>query len=230
MEVLKDRRVVIAAGALVALAGGLSVAVVIAMGQNTADGPPPASVGGLMVEPGRVDTAPLDPARPLRCFVAGRLVGEMRIADCARKNGVATGALDVGVDQSGALTASAAPAAFPPPPPPPPATTDQAAAQPALMSADEDQGASEAAAAPGRPCWDYAGGAWQRDPDGSLNACVQQLFAGQCVGPGAAAYGRWGDKMLRLVLGRVEIAGGGGQFHMLARQVGGCAIAPVGQG
>jgi len=220
MDILKDRRVVIAAGAVVALAGGLSVAVVIAMGQNTADGPPPASVGGLMVEPGKVDAAPLDPARPLRCFVAGRLVGEMRIADCAKKNGVATGALDVGVDQSGALTAAAAPPE-PPPPPPPPSAADQAGGQPALITADEDQPGS-VASAPGRPCWEYADGAWQRDPDGSLNACVQQLFAGQCIGPGGAAYGRWGDRMLRLVLGRVEIAGDGGQFHILARQLGTC--------
>lgn len=228
MDLLKDRRVVIAAGAVVALAGGLSVAVVIAMGQNTAEGPPPASVGGLMVQPGRVEAQPLDPARPLRCFVGGRLVGEMPVIDCARKNGVATGALDVGVDQSGALTASAAPPA-PPPPPPPPTDQDKITAPSPLISADEPQPASDVET-PGRPCWEYAGGGWRRDPDGSLNACVQQLFAGQCVGPGGAAYGRWGDRTLRLVLGRVEIAGDGGQFRILTRQVGGCAIAPVGQG
>jgi hypothetical protein len=228
MDILKDRRVVIGAGAVVALFGGLCVAVVIAMGQNTSDDPPPASVGGLMVQPGKVDAQPLDPARPLRCFVGGRLVGEMPIIDCARRNGVATGALDVGVDNSGALTAAAAPGPAPPPPLPPSASDPDSSASP-MMAADDEQPES-AAPAPARPCWEYAGGGWRRDADGSLNACVQQLFAGQCVGPGAAAYGRWGDRTLRLVLGRVEIAADGVQFRPLTRQVGGCAIAPIGQG
>jgi hypothetical protein len=58
----------------------------------------------------------------------------------------------------------------------------------------------------------------------SLDACVQSLFAGQCVRPGAAAYGRWGDRTLRLVLGRVEISATGSAFRLLARQEGGCEI------
>ena len=33
----------------------------------------------------------------------------------------------------------------------------------------------------------------------SLNACVQALYAGTCVRPGEALYGRWGETTLRLV-------------------------------
>ena len=54
-----------------------------------------------MVETGRDDDIKLDPKRPLRCFVAGQFVGEMPVSACARKNGVATGALDVGLDAGG---------------------------------------------------------------------------------------------------------------------------------
>ena len=67
---------------------------------------PPASRAGLIVETGRADDTKLDPARPLRCFVGGAFVGEITLAECAKKNGVATGALDVGVDETGALAAA----------------------------------------------------------------------------------------------------------------------------
>jgi hypothetical protein len=221
MDLLKDRRVILIGGGALALTAGLAVAVVVAMRQSDVDAPPPASEGGLMVQTGREDTVKLDPARPLRCFVNGRLVGEMPVSDCAHRNGVATGALDVGVDASGALAVAATPSTDVAPPPPPPA---------------EDPGATPATVAPGddvaaggeKGCWGYEGGSWRRSPmDMSLNACVQSLFAGQCVRPGGAAYGRWGERDVRLVLGRVEIAGDDGGFKVLARQQGGCAIPEV---
>ena len=59
-----------------------------------------------MVVSGRDDDAKLDPKRPLRCFVGGQFVGELPLAVCAQRNGVATGALDVGLDQAGALAAA----------------------------------------------------------------------------------------------------------------------------
>ncbi|MBA3812801.1 MAG: hypothetical protein H0X27_14365, partial [Caulobacteraceae bacterium] len=36
--------------------------------------------------------------RPLPCYVNGRPVGQLLLRDCARRNGVATGPLDVGLD------------------------------------------------------------------------------------------------------------------------------------
>lgn len=103
MEFLKDRRLLLAiAGALGAIALGVGGAVLLGMGHQPS-APPPASRGGLVVESGRPDDAAADPTRPIRCFVAGRFVGEMTLADCARRNGVATGSLDLGIDPSGEL-------------------------------------------------------------------------------------------------------------------------------
>ncbi len=225
MELLKDRRVILGGGAALALIAGLAVAVAMAMRQDDSDGPPPASQGGLMVQTGREEAVKLDPARALRCFVNGRLVGELPVSDCARRNGVATGALDVGVDSSGALAAAKtlAPDVAPPPPPP---VEDQAAQ--ATSQAAPGVGDDAAPAAGEKTCWAYSGGAWRRTPgDMSLNACVQSLFAGQCVRPGGAAYGRWGERTLRLVLGRVEMSADDGAFRVLARQQAGCAISSL---
>jgi hypothetical protein len=225
MDILKDRRVILGVGAAVALIAGLAIAVAMAMRQDDSDGAPPASQGGLMVQTGREDFVKLDPARALRCFVNGRLIGEMPVSDCARRNGVATGALDVGVDSSGALAAAKTPTPEVAPPPPPP-VNDQAG--PTTSQAAPVLGDDAAPTAGEKTCWGYGGGAWQRAPgDMSLNACVQSLFAGQCVRPGGAAYGRWGERTLRLVLGRVEISGDDGGFRVLARQQGACAISSL---
>ena len=221
MELLKDRRVILGGGAALALIAGLAVAIAMAMHQDDTDGPPPASQGGLMVQTGREDFVKLDPARALRCFVNGRLVGELPVSDCAHRNGVATGALDVGVDSSGALAAAKTPTTDVAPPPPPP-VDEQGGSATAAAGDDAVPTAGE------KTCWGYSGGAWQRTPgDMSLNACVQSLFAGQCVRPGGAAYGRWGERTLRLVLGRVEMSGDDGGFRVLARQQGGCAISSL---
>ncbi len=202
---------------------GLALAIGIALRPDSDDGPPPASEGGLVIQSAHDDLQKLDPARPLKCYVGGRLAGEMTVADCAKKNGVATGALDVGVTPSGGLAAAAAPSirTIPPPPPPPTdAGTDE------MASADD----GDAPAAPGnRPCSSHDGGGWSRASDpASLGDCVQTLFAGQCVAPGAAVYGRWGNKALRLVLGRVEISDDGRTFRTLAVQTDSCAIPDIG--
>jgi hypothetical protein len=97
-----DRRLILAGGAALALAAGLIAAAILG-GRGKGPVPaPPASRGGLMVQSGRDDDIKLDPKRPLRCFVAGRLIGELPLGECAKRNGVATGALDVGLDPSGA--------------------------------------------------------------------------------------------------------------------------------
>lgn len=231
MEFLKDRRVVLALGALAAIILGAVIALAIGRSSQPDDKPPPASQGGLVVQPG-VEDGNLDPARPLRCFVDGQYVGELTLAVCAERNGVATGALDVGVDETGALAAAGSVAAPTPPAPlpatpaapvqPPPQQQAQAPAQPAPTPAP-------APVSDGGACWSFAGGTWTRLPESlSLNACVQRLYAGQCARFGQAEYGRWGQQTLRLVRGRVEISDDNRRFRTLARQNRECAIEPVG--
>jgi hypothetical protein len=106
MEFFKDRRIVLAVGAGVALLLGILIAVTVMRGSRAPAEPPPASQGGLVVETGRDDDTKLDPTRPIRCFVAGQFAGEITLTECAQRNGVATGALDVGVDETGALAAA----------------------------------------------------------------------------------------------------------------------------
>src|SRR5579863_7500004 len=106
MGFFRDGRTILAAGAALALVAGLALAWVFMSRSHAPTQPPPASQGGLTVVSGREDDAKLDPKRPLRCFVGGQFVGELPLAVCAQRNGVATGALDVGLDQAGALAAT----------------------------------------------------------------------------------------------------------------------------
>ena len=98
-----DRRGLLVAGGVAALVAGLGLAFVIMSRDDGSSRPPPASQGGLVVQATRTeDDGKLDPSRPLRCFVSGQFVGELTLAQCAERNGVATGALDVGLDETGA--------------------------------------------------------------------------------------------------------------------------------
>src|SRR6201996_8494091 len=119
MDLFSDRRVILGGGGVIALALGLGAALFFAGKAPKSSGPPPASQGGLVVEQGKDDST-LDPARPLRCFVCGQMAGQMTLAECAKKNGVATRALDLGVDSTGPLAAArdTRPGGQPPPPPP----------------------------------------------------------------------------------------------------------------
>lgn len=224
MELLKDRRVLLAGGAALALIAGVAIAVALVKGNKPSTEEPPASRGGLVVTTGRSDDAKLDPARPLRCFVGGQFVGETTLAECAKKNGVATGALDVGVDETGALAAAdqagtvltplPPPAAVAPVAPPPAATTAPTVTAPAVALA---------------ACWRYAGGEWRKQPgEITLNACAQQLFNGKCERPGGATYGRWGEETLRLVPGRVESSSDNRTFHSIIEQAANCSIPSAG--
>src|SRR5678815_1274836 len=104
----KDRKTlfVLGGGAVALLAGLIIAGAMLAAQRREPAQPPPASSAGLVIDSTGPEDARMDPAKPLRCFVAGQFVGELTLADCARRNGVATDALDVGLDETGALAAA----------------------------------------------------------------------------------------------------------------------------
>ena len=209
--------------------GGGLLAVVVAGGAalfilGREHGPstaPPASTGGLVVQMGRPDDTKPDPTTPLRCFVNGQFVGTETLADCARKNGVATQALDVGVDSSGGL-AAASQADSNISPLPPPAAAD--------AMAQADAGQADAAVPPADrgaqgDCLRYAGSDWRKVGEAmSLSACVELLYDGHCARLGEANYGRWMGQTLRLVPHRVEMSADNHIFHPLVEQSDACSI------
>jgi hypothetical protein len=222
MSSLQGRRRIALIGTGLALVAGLGIAALLIMRDHQPNEAPPASQGGLIVQSGRDDDIKLDPRRPLRCFVKGQLVGELPLSDCARQNGVASGALDVGLDPSGALSATTGASNQITPLPP----------QDETASADQGMPAGEppALAAPTRiaGCWRYGEGDWSRMAgDLSLGACVANLYGGICSQGGPPAYGRWGDRTLRLVEGRIEISADNRNFRVLADRNPGCPPQPV---
>lgn len=217
MALPKDNRVIIAVGAGVVIIAAVVLALVFTAGGDRTTEPPPASKGGLVVN--LAEAPSLEPTRELRCFVDGQFVGMATLADCARRNGLATDALDVGLDSTGAL-AAAPTAAFAPPPELP--AVEMAEAPPA-DSLEPAPAPRPAPSASGSPCLRHTGSDWRTLSGGmSLNACVQALYAGTCVGPGDAQYGRWGDTTLRLVPRRVEQSNDNARFRTLAEQDRNC--------
>ena len=218
MDFLRDRRTVLTlAGAAVALLAGLAVAwTLVSRHRGEVAQPPPASRAGLVIDSADLPDVRMDPTKPLRCFVAGQPVGELTLAECAKRNGVSTDALDVGLDQSGALAADPSGAMLTHLPPPTEA--------PATPAADVPPAAAPlpqvVSTGPGA-CWRYAEGQWRRlTPDMSLGVCAQTLFGARCERVGEAAYGRWGQQTLRLVPGRVEISTDNHNFRTLFDQQG----------
>ncbi|MDP3488932.1 MAG: hypothetical protein Q8R71_02240 [Phenylobacterium sp.] len=231
MDFLNDRRIVLSLiGGALALLAGMGIAVgLLARGGDEPAQAPPASKAGLVVETTDMDDGRLDPARPLRCFVSGQFVGEVTLTECAQRNGVATGALDVGVDETGALAAADTAGTVLTPLPPLVETATPAAASPGDASPPASLPGPVAQSAPAGACWRYTDAEWRRLPgDLTLNACVQTLFGGRCEAPGAATYGRWMQQTLRLVPGRVEVSADNRRFRTLADQGPNCAVAPVG--
>jgi hypothetical protein len=205
-------------GALAALAaGGLIAFAIVRAHRGEARPPPPASQGGLVIDSGAPTPERIDAAKSLRCFVGGRYVGDLSLKDCARRNGVTTDALDIGLDVSGALAAGQPGAAVVTPlPPAADAGTPLAGAAPAAPGA--------ATPAIGE-CWRYADNRWRKLPsETTLNGCSQALFAGRCETAGGASYGRWAQQTLRLVPGRIEISADNHSFRTLAEQGPGCSI------
>ena len=113
----QDNRLLIAIGAGLAVVAAVVIALLVSGGRDRNPAPPPAAQGGLTVDV--ADAPELNTTRELRCFVDGQYVGMATLTDCARRNGLATDALDVGIDETGAL-AAAPTAAFAPPPSAPP--------------------------------------------------------------------------------------------------------------
>lgn len=195
-------------GGAAALVAGLAIAWSLSSGHKGETPPPsPASKGGLVIDSNGTPDAKIAPTKTLRCFVAGQLVGEFPLAECARRNGVATDALDVGVDATGALAAAQQAGTVLTPLPP----RDVVKAEPKV---------EVAGAGPLGACWRYEGG-WRKLPgDMALTACTQTLFAGRCEKPGAALYGRWAQQTVRLVPGKVEISSDNRSFRTLAETAG----------
>lgn len=198
-------------------------------------GPEAATGEGLRVDVAQAPPDSFNATQPLRCFVDGRFVGLQTLAECARRNGVAPGALDVGVDDTGALAAATDTQLQPLPP----QLSEQV--QTAQVEATRDLSPTlppiEAPSPPPPvrrvatgPCWrDSGGGNWERVADDvTLSACTSALFDGQCVvQPGSALYGRWSEETLRLVPGRVEAGGRGGRFRTLVEQSPGSCGVPA---
>ena len=216
MALSKDNRTVLIVGAGLAVVGAVAAALVFSGGRGGPVEAPPASKGGLTIDVAEAPT--LEPTRELRCFVDGQFVGLATLADCARKNGVATSALDVGLDSTGSLVA--APTASFAPPPEVPAVT---LAETPWAGQGGDAGAARPATGSGTACLRHTGSEWRQvSGDMSLAACVQALYSGTCVRPGEANYGRWGDTTLRLVPRRVEQSTDNNRFRTLAQQDRNC--------
>ena len=210
----QDNRILIAIGAGLAVVAAVVVALVFSAGRDRDPAPPPAAQGGLTVDV--ADAPELNTTRELRCYVDGQFVGLETLADCARRNGVATDALDVGVDETGALVALPAAPVIEPPvemvEPEPMTTPEPAQPEPAQVQT-----------AAGAQCLRHTGSDWRAlSGNMSLNACVQALYSGTCVRPGDAQYGRWGNTTLRLVPRRVEQSPDNNRFRTLVEQDRSC--------
>jgi len=231
MSWLTDRRAIVIGGGAFALVAGLAIAWIVFSHSAKPTEPPPASQGGLTVVSGRDDDAKLDPKRPLRCFVGGQFVGELPLAVCAQRNGVATGALDVGLDQAGALAATNGAGR-----PLTPLTQQPPQSLPVIEQTPPDQSGGPEAAAPaqvqadagaGQACWRFGGAGWRQLPAPlPLPQCVQALYAGRCPSSDDAFYGRWGDQTLRLADGRVEISPNNHDFTTLVDPWPPCQLEP----
>lgn len=212
----KDNRILIAIGAAVAVVIAVIVGLLMTGGRDEPAAPPPAAQGGLTVSV--ADAPGLDSTRELRCYVDGQYVGMATLTDCARRNGLATDALDVGVDATGNLVAAPTASLTPPPSAPPVALTETHPDATPVDSTQPVQPAPQPVAA-GAACLRYTGSDWRTVSSGmSLNQCVVALYAGTCVRPGEALYGRWGETTLRLVPRRVEQSPDNNRFRLLADQ------------
>lgn len=226
MQLPNDNRAIIAIGVGLAVLAAVVLALMFSGGREPA-APKTAGTdepGGLQVD--LADAPSLEPTRALRCFVDGQFIGMATLADCARRNGLATDALDVGLDETGAL-AAAPTAAFAPPPALPTAVETDATLP--YENADlpekpqlQPQQQPRVERTSGAPCLRFTGSDWRDLGQMSLGQCVQSLYAGTCVRPGDAQYGRHGALTLRLVPRRVEQSNDNTRFRILADQDRSC--------
>lgn len=223
MRLPTDNRTILALGAGLAVIAAVVLALIFGgVGRDKPTEPPPAAMGGLNIDLAEAPT--LEPTRELRCFVSGQFVGMATLADCAKRNGLATDALDVGLDATGNL-AAAPTASFAPPPQVPAAAPIEIEPRPSAKPIEPTTPVqAPVAQATGAPCLRYTGAEWRTVSNTtSQAACVQALYAGYCVArPGEAQYGRWGDVTLRLVPRRVEQSNDNSRFRVLAEQDRNC--------
>lgn len=224
MDFIKDNRVVLAVGAGLAILAAIVLALMFGGKKDEAKPAPPVDQpAGLQVD--LADAPTLEPTRELRCFVDGQFVGMATLADCARRNGLATDGLDVGLDASGNL-AAAPTASFSPPPELP--TSDvsdlnQGTELTPLPQKPQPTQAPAPSRGAGAPCLRYTGSDWrQLSGNMTLGECVNALYSGTCVRPGDAQYGRHGNRTLRLVPRRVEQSDDNTNFRILADQDRSC--------
>ncbi|WP_296817877.1 hypothetical protein [Brevundimonas sp.] len=212
-----DNRLVLILGGAAAILAAVVIALLLTGRDDGPAEPPPASKGGLQLDV--TDPQPVGPDQQLRCFVDGRFVGMATLSDCAQRNGVASQALDVGLDSSGQLTA----VPFAPPPELPSLVDDEPVPAEVVQAPPTPTPAS----GPTQRCLRHAGGEWRDVGELTLNACVQQLYSGRCEQLGGASYGRWGATTLRLVPGRVEQAPDNTNFRTLVQQGRDCSLGEV---
>lgn len=219
---MQDRRVQLAIGAGVAILLALLLAIFVSR-QGKAPAGPAQPKGELQVDAVR-DEARVSQTKPLRCFVGGQYVGDMPIAACAQKNGVAAQALDVGLDpQTGQVAGGSAPLQ----PLPAPTSSSAPAPAPPVVERPAISTPTPTASAGPAECLRFAGGDWRSaGPAPGLNQCVRTLFDGRCVRAGDALYGRYGALTLRLVPGRVELSPDNRSFRYLLGQDEDCNLAP----
>ena len=213
------RPLIVVAGAVLVVVIGALAALLFKARDIGPQTPPPASTGGLVVQTGQSDDSKSNPGKSLRCFVHGQFDGIETLGECARKNGVATEALGVGIDNTGAVAASGPGSSLAPLP------------QGQVAPSAAPGAIATAAAVPRTPlaaCQRYAGGTWRQIGTGMpLTACVQALFSGVCLRPGETSGGRWGDNTLRLDQREVEMSDDNVNFRPLVAQSDtGCVIAP----
>ncbi|OYX30393.1 MAG: hypothetical protein B7Y99_11780 [Caulobacterales bacterium 32-69-10] len=218
MNLLEDRRILLAGGAGAALLAGVLIAVFIMGKDRPAE--PGAAKGALQIELGEQQR--VNPNQQLRCFVGGQFIGSATLADCAKRNGVAAQSLDVGLDESGELAAGGE--SLKPLPQIAPPTQVAVASPPPVPVMQNAPVLTATAGPPIAECLRYGPDGWR--PAGSVtqSACVQTLFEGRCQSAGQALYGRWGSQTLRLVPGRVEASPDNRSFHMVVEQRSDCSI------
>lgn len=216
---MNDNRIIIAVGAGLAILVAVVLALVFTGGRSEAPSAPRPEPGDLTVDV--TDVGPMEPTRELRCYVNGQFVGMATLAVCAQRNGVATDALDVGLDETGALVAAPTASLAPPPILPPIEMTE---VDPSPMPDEIDQPTTPTVQpVSGSPCLRFGGNEWRTvSPGMTLNQCVQALYAGTCVRPGEALYGRHGEVTLRLVPRRVEQSNDNNRFRALIDQDRNC--------
>jgi hypothetical protein len=230
MKFLQDRRALAAliAGVVILIALGAAFGLLRHRGGVSEDDAP-TSASELKVVMGKAPKVEADTS--VRCFVKGQFVGMTTAADCAQKNGVAPGALDVGLDQSGAIAAGGDSAHLQPlANVTGDAQQDDDDDKPDAADAGSDDGSPHGfAALPPTDCKAYAPGGWRNVGQGvSLDACVHTLFDGRCPAPGQVVYGHWGSLTLRASPGRIDISRNNRDFSPLAPQYpADCSIPPL---